>query len=58
MLYAVLVIWGWFSIYAASYNYDDISIFSLDGRAGKQLLWIGCAGVIIFAIMMTESRMF
>ena len=58
LLYAVLVIWGWFSIYAASYNYDDISIFSLDGRAGKQLLWIGCAGVIIFAIMMTESRMF
>lgn len=58
MLYAVLVIWGWFSIYAASYNYDDISIFSLDGRAGKQLLWIGCAGVIIFAIIMTESRMF
>lgn len=58
LLYAVLVIWGWFSIYAASYNYDDISIFSLDGRAGKQLLWIGCAGVIIFAIIMTESRMF
>lgn len=58
MLYAVLVIWGWFSIYAASYNYDDISIFSLDGRAGKQLMWIGCASVIIFAIMMTESRMF
>lgn len=58
LLYAILVIWGWFSIYAASYNYDDISIFSLDGRAGKQLLWIGCAGVIIFAIMMTESRMF
>lgn len=58
LLYIVLVIWGWFSIYAASYNYDDISIFSLDGRAGKQLLWIGCAGIIIFAIMMTESRMF
>lgn len=58
LLYAVLVIWGWFSIYAASYNYDDISMFSLDGRAGKQLLWIGCAAVIIFAIMMTESRMF
>jgi rod shape determining protein RodA len=35
-LYLLRVIAGWFSIYAASYNYDQISILDLFGRAGMQ----------------------
>lgn len=57
-IYIALIVWGWLSIYAASYNYDNISMFNFDGRAGKQLVWMGCAIVIVFAIMMTDSRMF
>lgn len=56
-IYLLLVLWGWFSIYAASYNYDGTSIFSLEGRAGKQLLWIGCACIVAFVIMMFDSRL-
>ena len=53
----ILIFWGWFTIYAASYNFDDTSIFSFDGRAGKQLLWIGCAAIIAFIIMMFDTRL-
>lgn len=57
VIYLLLVLWGWFSIYAASYNYDGTSIFSLEGRAGKQLLWIGCACIVAFVIMMFDTRL-
>ena len=57
VLYLILIFWGWFTIYAASYNFDDTSIFSFDGRAGKQLLWIGCASIIAFIIMMFDTRL-
>ena len=57
ILYLILIFWGWFTIYAASYNFDDTSIFSFDGRAGKQLLWIGCAAIIAFIIMMFDTRL-
>ena len=57
ILYLILIFWGWFTIYAASYNFDDTSIFSFDGRAGKQLLWIGCASIIAFIIMMFDTRL-
>lgn len=57
VLYLILIFWGWFTIYAASYNFDDTSIFSFDGRAGKQLLWIGCASIIAFVIMMFDTRL-
>ena len=40
-LYTVLVLIGWVSIYAASYNFDNASIFDFSERSGKQLLWIG-----------------
>ncbi|MBR5323971.1 MAG: rod shape-determining protein RodA [Muribaculaceae bacterium] len=57
IIYLILIFWGWFTIYAASYNFDDTSIFSFDGRAGKQLLWIGCASIIAFIIMMFDTRL-
>ena len=57
VLYLILIFWGWFTIYAASYNFDDTSIFNFDGRAGKQLLWIGCASIIAFVIMMFDTRL-
>lgn len=56
IIYVLLIVWGCLSIYAASYNFDETSIFSLDGRAGKQLLWMGCAVVIAFVIMMFDVR--
>ena len=57
-LYTVLVFIGWVSIYAASYNFDDASIFDFSERSGKQLLWIGLSFGIAFVLLMLDSRMY
>ncbi|MBX9851663.1 MAG: rod shape-determining protein RodA [Cytophagaceae bacterium] len=48
MLYALLVTAGWLNIYAADYNpIASQSIFNFDINAGKQLVWIATALVLI-----------
>ena len=42
-IYIALVVFGWFSVCGASYNYGDMDLFSFDTRSGKQLIWIGCS---------------
>ncbi len=54
-LYLVLVIAGWFSIYAASYDFDQVDTFDLSGRLGQQLLWIGISLVVGFFILMIDN---
>ena len=56
VIYALMALCGWVSIYAASYNYDHVSIFDFASRSGKQLMWIGMASIIFFFIMLIEYR--
>lgn len=58
MLYVLMVIAGWFSICGASYEFDNVSLFDVSGRAGSQLLWMGLSVVLIFVILMLESDFF
>lgn len=58
VLYLVLVLMGWINIYAASLNPEHPSIFDLDMSYGKQLLWIGLAGVLISAISLIDAEFF
>ena len=55
-LYFLLCIWGWISIYAAVYNEESASIFSLDQEYGKQGLFIVGGLLIIFFTMITNYR--
>lgn len=55
LLFALLVIGGWFSICGASYDFDNTGLFDPSGRPGSQLIWIGTSVVLIFVIMMLES---
>ena len=57
-IYLCLVILGWFSICGASYDYGEMDFFSMDTRAGKQLLWIGCSLGLGFVILMLEEKIF
>ena len=57
-LYFVLVLFGWISIYASSYDFDQASIFDFAERSGKQLVWIGLSFVLASIIMLVDSRMF
>ena len=57
-IYVALVILGWVSICGASYDYGDIDFFSMDTRAGKQMLWIGCSLALGFIILMMEDKIY
>ncbi len=41
VIYLLMVIAGVVSIYAASYDFDEASMFSFDEFSGKQIRWIG-----------------
>ena len=57
-IYVIMVFAGWVSIYAASYNFDHVSIFDMASRSGKQLMWIGLAFCLAGIIMLVETRTF
>ena len=56
--YVALVFMGWISIYGASYNFDQASIFDFSQRAGSQFIWILTAFTIGGMLLLVDSRMF
>lgn len=57
-LYIVLVIAGAMSIYAASYDFDNASIFSFDEFSGKQIRWIGFSFLLALIILLIDRRVY
>lgn len=57
-LYIALVIFGWISIYGASYNFDDRDFWDFSQRYGKQLVWIGCSVVIGGVLLMLDAKVY
>jgi rod shape determining protein RodA len=58
LLYLVLVLLGWFNIYAAVYNENHQSIFDISQNYGKQLLWIITAIFIAMAILVIDGKFY
>ncbi len=59
LVYFVLVVLGWFNIYAAVYDEDvHKSIFDLSINSGKQFLWILTSILIIVVIMTIDFRFY
>jgi rod shape determining protein RodA len=59
LIYSLLVIIGWFNIYAAVYDGQAAkSIFDFSINSGKQLVWIGTAILLITVIMVADYRLF
>lgn len=58
LLYLFFVLAGWMNIYASSYNEEAVSMFNLDERAGKQLLWIGFALFMAIVILIIDSKFY
>jgi len=56
--YVVLVLMGWISIYGASYNFDQASIFDFSQRAGKQFIWIITAFAIGGMLLLIDSKLY
>lgn len=58
ILYLLLVFMGWLNIYAASYNAEIPSIFDMDQRSGKQLLFIISCMFIAFVVMLIDGKFY
>lgn len=58
IIYLLLVIAGAISIYAASYDFDNSSIFDFNEFSGKQIRWIGVSLITGFALLLIEARMY
>ena len=54
----IMVFAGMISIYAASYDFDNASMFSASEFSGKQLRWIGLSMGLALVILLIDSRMY
>ena len=58
VIYLLLVIWGWFSVCGASYDYVDRDFLDFSTRAGKQFVWIICSFGLGFVLLMLDDMFY
>lgn len=59
LLFILLVGFGWLNIFAASISdIEHFQVFDLSTKYGKQLIWISLSILIIFIIMLLDSKIF
>ncbi len=55
-LYAALVVFGWFNIYAAVYDESHRAVFDFGVQHGKQLIWIGVSFLTATCLLLVEPK--
>ncbi len=58
LMYLTLVVWGWFSVCGASYDFVNPDIFGWETNSGKQLVWIGTSLLLGTMLLMVEKRFY
>ena len=58
IIFLLLVIIGWFNIYAAVFNEEHTAILDLSQRYGKQFVWILATLVLAVLVVATDSRFY
>lgn len=58
IIYVIMVVAGVFSIYAASYDFDQASILSFSEFSGKQIRWIGLAFALAVMLLLFDARIY
>ncbi|MCF0073814.1 rod shape-determining protein RodA [Dyadobacter sp. CY261] len=59
LIYIACLVIGWLNIYAAVYNPEaHTSMFDLSNNAGKQLMWIGTAALLIICILVIDYKFY
>jgi rod shape determining protein RodA len=57
-VFLLLLVIGWFNIYAAVYNEEHTRIIDLSQRYGKQFIWIIAALILAVFVVVTDSRFY
>src|SRR5687768_2058994 len=58
ILYTILVTLGWVVIYSSSYSGEAKSIFDSSISSGKQFQWMIASFIILFIILIVDSRFY
>lgn len=59
LLFSACVLMGWLNIFAAVYDVEaKQNIFSFSINSGRQLVWIGCALVLIIMILVIDFKFY
>lgn len=58
LVFLLLVIIGWFNIYAAVYNEENTRIIDFSQRYGKQFIWILATIIIAVFVVVTDTRFY
>ena len=58
MIFLLMVIIGWFNIYAAVYNEEHTKIIDLSQRYGKQFVWILATILIAVFVVVIDTRFY
>lgn len=58
VLFLLLIILGWFNIYAAVYNEERAGMLDITQRYGKQFIWIVAALVLAIFVVIIDSRFY
>jgi rod shape determining protein RodA len=58
VLFLLLIIMGWFNIYAAVYNEEHTGILDFSQRYGKQFIWIAASLVLAIFIVIIDNRFY
>jgi len=58
LLVLLMMIMGWFNIYAAVYNEDHKEILDFSQRYGKQFIWILAALVLAVIVVIIDTRFY
>ena len=59
MLYVSCVLMGWLNVYAAVYSPEEqTSLFDFSSNAGKQLIWIGTAVLLIICVLAIDYKFY
>lgn len=58
LLYVILIVWGWFSVCGACYDFNNPDLFSWETNSGKQIVWGGTSLVLAAVLMLIEKRFY
>ena len=58
LIYILMVIMGWFNIYAAVYNEEHKEILDFTQRYGKQFIWIIAALILAIIVVIIDTRFY
>lgn len=58
LLFLALCLFGWISIYAATYDEAHASVFDMSRNHGKQFIWIGLALLLAMSLLLLDYRFF